>query len=140
MTLEATRQPLLSDFVKYESDKYEYAARSMEDLTVAPEDSTQPAQIGSVYNVDGTPLTKAEAAALTATTPLLLLIDDNVYMDKTAATRKLAVLKGSVGASSYCVVMRELLNGQGEAAYDTAELDNIAAALATVGIEVRNQY
>lgn len=134
MSKIGTRKTKLGELVKGEIlTAYSYAYK-IASITVDPTDTTQPAEIGCVYNVDGTPLTKAEAAALVGTEKLYVLADDRVDTDLTVGARNLAVIdRGPI------VIGKAVLKPEGEAAYSSAELAKIVTCLEAMGVQVGEQ-
>ena len=108
MTLEATRPTRVGELIKHEYGLEHGYARTVKELTVALD-----ASIGEVYADDGTITVAADVAALAedGTTPLYILVDDNIYMDGhgAASTADYVCLTGGPGGSGAAVVMKDML-------------------------------
>ena len=135
MSTVGTRLTRAGDLIKHEyglSHGYERESRS---LTVAAV-----AEIGEVYNADGTLLAAAdvEAAGTIAGDAICILVDDAVYTDGLGAgTRAYAALTGGPGSSGAAVVVREQLKFAD--ALSEANIDEVVVELVRLGIKVSTQ-
>lgn len=135
----ADRPTLHSDLVKADFWKEHDYTREMKTLTVAEYSQTSPhgVEIGQVYADDGTILVAADVAGLATdgTTPIFLLVDDEVYFDghaDGASTKAYAVMK-----QGPAVVVREQLKF-GDS-LTSGQVDTVVSVLESQGIEVRQQ-
>lgn len=135
----ADRPTLHSDLVKADFWKEHDYTREMKILTVAAFSQTAPhgVEIGQVYANDGTILVAADVAGLATdgTTPIFLLVDDEVYFDDhadAANTKAYAVIK-----QGPAVVVREQLKF-GDT-LSSGQIDTVVSVLESQDIEVRAQ-
>lgn len=139
MTKVADRPTLHSDLVKADFWKEHDYTREMQTLTVAEYSQTAPhgIEIGAVYAADGTITVAADVAGLATdgTTPLSILVDDNVYMDGHADA---ADVSYAVMIQGPAVVTREQLKF-GDA-LSSGQIDTVASVLESQGIKVVNQF
>lgn len=138
MTLVATRKTRLGDLLKMEFGLDHGYERKVMDLTLP----VGGGEIGQVYAADGTITVAADVASLQTdgTTPLYILIDDNVYtgiyLDPDYP--EYVVLSGGPGGSGAAVIVREQLKF-GDS-LTSNQIDTVVSVIESQGIKVGNQY